>query len=90
MAGRRGVAAPTITAGAAQCVSQIMYGTTTELEALTMDHLVTMTTHTPAGTGEHSDDEMGTLKAAEINSLAAHLSDLASTPTPHPDESVHG
>jgi hypothetical protein len=55
-----------------------------------MDHLVTMTTHTPAGTGEHSVDEMGTLKAAEINSLAAHLSDLASTPTPHPDESVHG
>jgi hypothetical protein len=33
---------------------------------------------------------MGTLQDAEINSLAAHLSDLASTPTPHPDESVHG
>ena len=89
MAGRRGVAVPTITAGAAQCVSQIMYGTTTELEALTMDHLVTMTTHTPAGTGEQPFDEI-TLQDAEINSLAAHLSDLASTPTPHPDESVHG
>jgi hypothetical protein len=50
-----------------------------------------MTTHTPAGTGEHSVDEMGTtLRAPEINSLAAHLSDLASTPAPHPDESVHG
>jgi hypothetical protein len=33
---------------------------------------------------------MGTLRVAEIDSLAAHLSDLASTPTPHPDESVDG
>jgi hypothetical protein len=55
-----------------------------------MDHLVTMTTHTPAGTGEHSVDEIGPLQDAEISSLAAHLSDLACTPTPHPDESVHG
>jgi hypothetical protein len=55
-----------------------------------MDRLVIMTTHAPAGTGERSVDEMGTLKAAEINSLAANLTDLASTPTPHPDESVHG
>ena len=31
--------------------------TTTESEALIMDHLVTMTTHTPAGTREHSTDE---------------------------------
>ena len=46
-----------------------MYGTTTELEALTMDHLVTMTTHTPAGTGQHSVDEIGTLQDAE-NQLA--------------------
>jgi hypothetical protein len=85
-----GWAVPTITAGAAQCVSQIMYGTFTELEALTLDHLVTITTHTPAGTGERSVDEMGTLQDAETNSLAAHLSDLASTPPSHPDESVYG
>ena len=50
-----------------------------------------MTTHTPAGTGEHSVDEIGNaLKTPEINSLAAHLSDLASTPRRDPDESVHG
>ena len=55
-----------------------------------MGHLVTMTTHTPEGTGEHSVAEMGALQDAEINSLAAHFSDLASTPTPQPDEPVHG
>jgi hypothetical protein len=67
-----------------------MYGMTTELEALTVDHLVTMITHTPAGTGEHSVAEMDALKAADMNSLAAHLRDFASTPRPLPDESVHG